>query len=179
MALQLAGARAGKAFNGRSGNLLQRPGVAVGVADGDKRAPRLYVDVADLHAVGDELLFTGSSFRGLTAGHYGKRSQSRGTASPSNRASRASYGHPLSTRLVSDRRKGARPVRLPEQEADDAIAEASHALKVLPTGQVDTASRIAAAQVRAIAALAGAVDRLAYVLDQHLPQIAGSLGPTQ
>jgi hypothetical protein len=68
-------------------------------------------------------------------------------------------------------------VRLPEQEADDAIAEANHALEVLPTGQVDTASRIAAAQVRAIAALAGAVDRLAGVLDEHLPQIAGNLGP--
>jgi hypothetical protein len=70
-------------------------------------------------------------------------------------------------------------VRLPEEEGDAAIAEANHALEVLPTGQVDTASQIAAAQVRAIAALAGAVDRLAYVLDQHLPQIAGSLGPPQ
>ena len=68
-------------------------------------------------------------------------------------------------------------MRLPEQEADDAIAEANHALEVLPTGQVDTASQIAAAQVRAIAALAWAVDRLAGVLDQWLPQIAGNLGP--
>lgn len=68
-------------------------------------------------------------------------------------------------------------MRLPEQEGDAAIAEASHALEVLPSGQVDTASRIAAAQVRAIVALAGAVDRLAGVLDQHLPQIAGNLGP--
>ena len=68
-------------------------------------------------------------------------------------------------------------MRLPEQEADAAIAEANHALDELPTGQVDTASRIAAAQVRAIAALAGAVDRLAGVLDEHLPQIAGNLGP--
>ena len=67
-------------------------------------------------------------------------------------------------------------MRLPEQEGDAAIAEANHALEVLPTGQVDTASRIAAAQVRAIAALAGAVDRLAGVLDEHLPQIAGNLG---
>jgi hypothetical protein len=50
-------------------------------------------------------------------------------------------------------------VRLPEQEADDAIAGASHALEVLGTGQADTASQIDAAQVRAIAALAGAVGR--------------------
>src|SRR6516225_5597850 len=98
-------------------------------------------------------------------------------ARPSNRASRGSYSHPLSTRLVSSRPKGAHPVRLPEQEADDAIAEANHALEVSPTGQIDTASQIAAAQVRAIAALAGAVDRLAGVLDEHLPQIAGNLGP--
>jgi hypothetical protein len=68
-------------------------------------------------------------------------------------------------------------VRLPEQEADDAIAEASQALEVLPTGQVDTADQIAAAQVRAIAALAGAVDRLAGTLDQWLPLIAGNFGP--
>jgi hypothetical protein len=68
-------------------------------------------------------------------------------------------------------------VRLPEEEGDAAIAEANYALDVLPTGQVDTASQIAAAQVRAIAALAAAVDRLAGVLDQHLPQIAGNLGP--
>jgi hypothetical protein len=67
-------------------------------------------------------------------------------------------------------------VRLPEQEADDAIAEANHALEVLPTGQVDTASQIAAAQVRVIAALAGAVDRLAGVLDQWLPRLPGTLG---
>lgn len=78
-------------------------------------------------------------------------------------------------------------MRLPEQEADAAIAEANHALQMLPTGQADTDSRIAAAQVRAIAAaqvraiaaLAGAVDRLAGVLDEHLPQIAGNLGPPQ
>jgi hypothetical protein len=68
-------------------------------------------------------------------------------------------------------------MRLPEQEADDAIAEASQALEVLPTGQADTADQIAAAQVRAVAALAGAVDRLAGVLDQWLPQIAGNFGP--
>ena len=68
-------------------------------------------------------------------------------------------------------------MRLPEQEADDAIAEANHALEVSPTRQVDTAGQIADAQVRAIAALAGAVDRLASVLDEHLPQIAGNLGP--
>ena len=68
-------------------------------------------------------------------------------------------------------------MRLPEQEADEAIAEANHALEVLPDGQADTANQIAAAQVRAIAALAGAVDRLAGVLDLHLPQIAGNLGP--
>jgi hypothetical protein len=77
------------------------------------------------------------------------------------------------------RRKRSTPVRLPEEECDASIAEANHALAVLPTGQVDAASQIAAAQVRAIAALAGAVDRLAYVLDQHLPQIAGSLGAPQ
>ena len=70
-------------------------------------------------------------------------------------------------------------MRLPEQEADAAIAEANDALQMLPTGQADTDSRIAAAQVRAIAALAGAVDRLAGVLDEHLPQIAGNLGPPQ
>ena len=69
-------------------------------------------------------------------------------------------------------------MRLPEQEAFYAVtADRSHGLKVLPTGQVDTASQIAAAQVRAIAALAWAVDRLAGVLDQWLPQIAGNLGP--
>ena len=68
-------------------------------------------------------------------------------------------------------------MRLPEQEADDAIAEANHALEVLGTGQADTASQIAVAQVRAIAALAGAVDRLAGVLDEHLAQIAANLGP--
>jgi hypothetical protein len=67
-------------------------------------------------------------------------------------------------------------VRLPEQEADDAIAQANHALEASPVGQVDTASQIAAAQVRAIAGLAGAVDRLAGVLDEHLPQIAEKLG---
>ena len=68
-------------------------------------------------------------------------------------------------------------MRLPEEEADEAIAEASHALEAVPTGQVDTANQVAAAQVRAIAALAGAVDRLAGVLDQWLPQIGGNLGP--
>src|SRR5579862_6899449 len=36
--------------------LLQGPGVAVGVAEGDERAPRLLVDVAGLHAVREELL---------------------------------------------------------------------------------------------------------------------------
>jgi len=67
-------------------------------------------------------------------------------------------------------------VRLPEQEADEAIDEAVRAL-VSASDHGDTASQIAAAQVRAIAALAGSVDRLAGVLDNWLPQIAGNLGP--
>ena len=36
------------------GHLLQRPRVAVGVAEGDERSPGLHVDVAGLHAVRDE-----------------------------------------------------------------------------------------------------------------------------
>ena len=48
--------------------------------------------------------------------------------------------HPLSTRLVSGA-EGSTPVRLPEEEGDAAIAEASGALEVLPTGQVGAARR--------------------------------------
>jgi hypothetical protein len=34
--------------------LLQRPGIAVGVAEGDERAPRLNVNIAGLHAMRNE-----------------------------------------------------------------------------------------------------------------------------
>ena len=37
-------------------HLLQRPGVAVRVAEGDKRAPRICLHVAGWHAARDELL---------------------------------------------------------------------------------------------------------------------------
>src|SRR6185312_5023620 len=45
------------------GHLLERPGVAVGVAEGDERAPRLNVNVAGLHAVRKELLAGGLDIR--------------------------------------------------------------------------------------------------------------------
>src|SRR5579859_91797 len=45
--------------------LLERPHVAVGVAEGDERAPRLHVDVAGLNAVREELLPGG-----LGVGHH-------------------------------------------------------------------------------------------------------------
>jgi hypothetical protein len=67
-------------------------------------------------------------------------------------------------------------VRLSEQEADDAIPEANHALEVLPTGQVDTASQIAAAQVRAIAALAGLWTGLQASLTNGSHRLPGTLG---
>jgi hypothetical protein len=45
--------------------LLKRPDAAVGIAEGDERAPRLHVEVAGLHAVRDELLPGG-----LHIGHH-------------------------------------------------------------------------------------------------------------
>jgi hypothetical protein len=45
--------------------LLQGPGVAVGVAERDERAPRLHIDVAGLNTLGEELLAGG-----LGVGHH-------------------------------------------------------------------------------------------------------------